>query len=626
MTAGPQVVAADARNDVRALVGGLRALRRPGALDRAFWLAFADAAVRLCRGVAGVVAVRGPGGWTTLVDHAEGPGAAPPTPDRAAALMERAAANGFAFERPGGGEGVVVAVLLDPWQAGTAPAAVCLVALPIHGALAPNEALIRLQLAADVPAARSAAPTPVAGTDTAAATMAAVLDVLVVALDQRSFKGAAVALCNEVAARFDCSSVALGWRRGPYVRTVAMSHVGKFERRTEAVRDLEAAMEEAVDQGGAIVWPRPADDDPAKAAVPPVTRAHERLARQTGAAQLLSLPLDGDGRPAAVLVCERPDRPFDDADLRALHLIAGRTAGVLGDLHRRDRWIGARALDRAGEAVRRLLGVERVAPRLVGVAVLAAVAVAALGTWEYRVEAPATVKTDHLAWLPAPFDGYIEGVAVRVGDTVAAGQTLLSLDRTDLLLRETEASADIVRFGRTAEKARAQLALSDMRIAEAQEQQARAQLDRVRFNLRQATLASPIDGVVVEGDRKELLGAPVRKGEVLFKVARLEGLFLELAVAERDVAEIAPGATGRFAFLSRPDTVLPIVVDRIDPVAQVKPEVGNVFVVRARVEGPVPAWARPGMSGLAKIDVDTRPLWWVLGHRTIEVLRIQLWW
>ena len=164
-----------------------------------------------------------------------------------------------------------------------------------------------------------------------------------------------------------------------------------------------------------------------------------------------------------------------------------------------------------------------------------------------------------------------------------------------------------------------------MRIARALADQAKAQLDLVRYHLSHAKLRAPLTGIVVEGDLKELLGAPVKKGDVLFKVARIEKMYAELEIDERDVHEVATQASGEIAFVSRPNLKFPIRVERLDPIALTREE-GNVFLVRGVLSEEVARWWRPGMSGVAKINVDKRNVLWILTHRTMDFLRIFLWW
>src|SRR5207249_11584189 len=122
---------------------------------------------------------------------------------------------------------------------------------------------------------------------------------------------------------------------------------------------------------------------------------------------------------------------------------------------------------------------------------------------------------------------YIEKVFVRAGDPVEQGGALLALKTVELKLEEASAFADGTRYQREAEKARAGKALADMRIAEALTEQAKARLDLIRYHIANATIRSPFAGVVVEGDLRERIAAPVKQGDALYKVARTDTLYAE---------------------------------------------------------------------------------------------------
>ncbi len=66
-----------------------------------------------------------------------------------------------------------------------------------------------------------------------------------------------------------------------------------------------------------------------------------------------------------------------------------------------------------------------------------------------------------------------------------------------------------------------------MRIADALALQAQARLDLVQYRLENATVKAAFDGIVVEGDLRERIAAPVKQGDALFKVARLDTLYAE---------------------------------------------------------------------------------------------------
>jgi len=444
------------------------------------------------------------------------------------------------------------------------------------------------------------------------------LDVMVLLNEQKRYLASAMTLCNEVASRYRCERVSLGWLEGEYIRLQAMSHMEKFEKKMDAVQSLEAAMEEAFDQDEEIVWPREEKSTT-------VTRDHESFSREQASQYLVSVPLRLDGEPVAVLTCERSNEPFSEGVIRGLRLLCDQAVRRLGDLKEQDRWFGARLMSAAREALGRLVGVEHTFARLIGLLLCAALAFLLFGTWSYRVEAPFILKTDDVTYLPAPFDGYIDEVHVKVGDLIEEGELLLSLDTRELLLEESTAIANQNRYVRESDKALADKALGEMRIAQALADQAKAQLDLVRYRLNHAEIRSPFTGIIVEGDLRELLGAPTRQGDVLFKVSRLEEMYAELEVEETDVHEVAKQASGEIAFVSRPDLKFPIQVERLDPVALTREE-RNVFLVRGVLTGEVADWWRPGMSGVAKINVGKRNILWILTHRTVDFLRMFFWW
>jgi hypothetical protein len=143
--------------------------------------------------------------------------------------------------------------------------------------------------------------------------------------------------------------------------------------------------------------------------------------------------------------------------------------------------------------------------------------------------------------------------------------------------------------------------------------------------LRRAKLTAPAAGYVVEGDLRQRVGAPVRQGDVLFRVSGLDASYVEARVSERDVGEIQLGGTGEIAFASQPKLKFPLRVVLIEPVA-VTDELGNVFVVRCAIESGPESWWRPGMSGVAKLDGERHTFFWIFFRRTVDFLRLLLWW
>lgn len=433
------------------------------------------------------------------------------------------------------------------------------------------------------------------------------------------FMGAAMSFCNELAARYQCDRVGLGsLEKNTYVRVQALSHAEKFERKMEAVHRLEAAMEEALDQDQEILWPRPEDSAA-------VTRDHEAYAAVQGTRFLSTIPLRVDGRNAFAVTFERSTEPFGEQELRVIQISCDACARRLSDLKLRDRWFGARFAAWLREKLSSALGVEHTWVKLLVVVVCVALGVLLFGKGTYRVEAPFSVVTDEMAYVPAPFEGHVEKVLTRVGRRVGRGDTLLLFDTRALRLEEISTVADLSRYLREVEKARSARELAEMQINQALADQAQARLDTIRLRLEQGSITAPMPGYVVEGDLEEMVGAPVKQGDVLFKIVQIEKMYVEIKVDEAEFHELEDGMKGEIAFNSQPRLKFPIQVRRIVPVAESGPE-GNTFTVQAGFTGEKGEWWRPGMAGIAKLDVARRNLLWIFTHRAMDRVRMWIWW
>lgn len=612
--------AADQFSEALQKLAGLRRFSGPPGL---FWQSYLDALVALTEGRFGLVTRKREGevsAWRRVVAspaNLSGEGLKGFLAG-VESLCEAAMARGEALapvSGPGNDREVGIAVRLEAGRASERWVVVIL----LHGAAAEHaaEALKRLRLANGLPAdvqhyqAANRAPG-------AMAHAASVLDLVILLDGHRKFVAIAMAFVNELAGRHLCDRVSVGWAERNQVKLQALSHSDRFEKKMEAVKELELAMEETFDQDEEIYWP-PLEGETL------ITRDHGKFAEAQSAKHLCSLPLRIGGKPVGVVLLERQTEAFLEDEIRQLRLTCDLAAPRLADLKKRDRWFGVRWAEDLRERSARLVGPEHTWAKVLAILGAVALAVLFFGGRTYRVEAPFILRTENVAYLSAPFNGFIAEVDAEAGGRFVRGQRLLALDTRDLLLEEAAAVADLARYRREEEKARADGELAGMRISAAQGEQARVRLEAVRYRLAQAEIVSPFDAFVVEGDLKKRLGAPVRQGDVLFKVARLDRLYVECKADERDVHELRPGAAVEIAFASRPKEKFPAIVKLIEPVA-VTAEQANVFVVRCELRQEPGDWWRPGMTGVAKVEAGHRTFAWILFHRTIDFLRLFFWW
>jgi len=247
----------------------------------------------------------------------------------------------------------------------------------------------------------------------------------------------------------------------------------------------------------------------------------------------------------------------------------------------------------------------------------------ALATGDFRISADATLEGSVQRSVVAPIAGYVAEARVRAGDVVEEGQLLARLDERDLKLERLKRVGEWEQRRRALRKSQAAHERTEVMILDSQIDQAKAQIALLDAQLDRIRLVAPFGGVVVSGDLSQSLGSPVERGAVLFEIAPLDSYRVILSIDERDVAEVTPGQTGTLALAGLPADRLALTIEKLTPAATAA-DGRNRFRVEARLEDRAPA-LRPGMQGVAKIDVGQRRLVWVWTHALVDWLRLWAW-
>ena len=610
-SAGLTPLPGGARADAEAVLAQLRALRAADR-DDSFELLLVDGVTALCRATGGMLlrlpraAAIGADVQAEVrvrqgLDEADVPELLSWAQDVAGRALER----GFATESRGGSNLLVVRVT------GLGAPTLLLLDIPSRERGQINELVLRARLVADL-------ATPGGGSGGGDALLNA-LEIVVDVMRERRFGAAALARVNGIAAHLGAAAVALGWQDVDYVRVQAISHLDRFERKTENVQLLEAAFEEALDQRADIAFP---GEDASL-----VTVATERLQRGLGYESVHSMPLrtSGETLDVVLLVAGTPDA-LDPSRLERVSFALQLLLPWLDNLRRSDRPFHERWLASARDAIGGVVGLDNVGRKVVAIILAGVLLFVLLGTWPHRIEASAELRTDSTRIVSAPYDSFLEDVLVTSGDEIAAGATLGRLDVQDLYLQESEVRADIRRYEAEADRARADGLLADVEIAMARRAQSLARLERVLYLLEQSEIRAPFTGIVVEGERSELLGRPVQQGDRIFRLARVEGLYAVVRVPERDIRFVEGAGRGELRLLSQPDRTVRFSIDTLIPVAQVEGQSGNFFLLKVSLDSAPEEWWRPGMAGMARIDAGRANIAWLLTHRLLDTLRTRFWW
>jgi RND family efflux transporter MFP subunit len=242
----------------------------------------------------------------------------------------------------------------------------------------------------------------------------------------------------------------------------------------------------------------------------------------------------------------------------------------------------------------------------------------------YQVTSDARLQGAYKNLLVSPQEGFLGEITSRPGDLVKKGQVLAKLADEDLQLEHQKIASQLQQYQQEYDNALANGNRVQAAIANAQIDQASAQLQLNEQQMLRTQLIAPNDGVIVSDDISQNLGAPVKQGQVLFEIAAAKGYLVQLYVDERDIANIQLNQTGTVKLASLPNEPLHFSVVTITPISQVK-DGRNYFRVEGRLVNES-AILRPGMTGTGKITAGYHALGWVWFHDVWHWLMLKFWW
>jgi hypothetical protein len=467
--------------------------------------------------------------------------------------------------------------------------------------------------------AQAALPTP------ASTQSESLLKLVQLGLESAQLDQTAVLLASEMATMFACDRVWLGVVQRRFSKVLGLSHGTNLGQKKAVIRLVAAAMDESVDQAATIACPQDPEHHPR------ISLANAELVRVArGSSFVLTVPMFVAGRAVGAATFERAQGgSFDSAEIQKIEA-AVMALAPLWDLRVRYQ---PSTFGLWGERIRSWF----VTARERSPWFLPAISLVSLGlftlilnsNWTHEISVPTRLEGQTQRAVVAPVDGFLKTVHVRAGDLVKKDQLMLELSDEDLRLEQRRLQTEVARqessFAEAqAKQDRAQLVIATAHIAESQ-----AQLDLVEQQLVRTQLRAPFDAQIIQGDLIERLGAPLKRGDLLLTLTPSRELRVMLEVDERDVGQLKVGTRGVFKLSALPEKDFELVVERVMPVA--KPETGrNLFLAEARMttaSGQTSGMSalRPGLQGLARLDAGQRPLYWLVGHRISDWLRLKWW-
>lgn len=432
----------------------------------------------------------------------------------------------------------------------------------------------------------------------------------------------AFALTNSLRAKLGLEQVVLGTVTHGRVRILSISGLDDINRRSPGVVQIRAAMEECLDFNEPIVCQHDRGLGAEK-----LTRGH-RLHRQWhGAAAgdgVGTIPLRDGGRYVGVLGLRwRGDQILSQQRIDEIVKIIEPYAATLQLVQRARRGLLRHAWDSLGAGCAACTRPGRLGTKLLALLTLAGLAWFCFGELDYRPTVPARIVPAQQRHLVTPFEGMLVEALVTAGDFAHKGDVLCRFDTRDLELQRAELRAQLAVCERERMRAMAENRPVEAKLAEANQHLVQARLEIIELRMGLATIRAPYDGIVIRGDLRTDIGRVFVQGAPLFEIAPLNQWKLELDAPESIVSGLRVAAVGRFASYARPESTQPFAITRLCPSAEVR-DGNNVYVAEACFEC-ADRWLRPGMEGVAKIEMGSRKVWWVTLHSMIDYVRLHYW-
>jgi multidrug resistance efflux pump len=423
------------------------------------------------------------------------------------------------------------------------------------------------------------------------------------------------ALASSLRNKYGCDQVAIGFARRSRAKVVAVSGLDEVSERAEAVRLIADAMGESIDRRQTTVCQRGEHAG---------YRVHKRWHEQSGGVPVATVPLAaGEGGTLVAALRRAGDMPFRDEELEQVRSTVAPYAPAFEMLERANRSVVAHAHAETRKQLAEMIKPYGWFKKAAVLCMLAFAFWVAFGTLEHRVSTNAVVVPAEQRHIAAPFAGQLAAVLAAPGDEIVEGQVLASLDTSELVVERQQLLSEIEIARLNEDRAIADGLSADAALARAEGRRANARLREVHRRIELSTVRAPFTGRVVSGDLRGRIGETLPLGEPLFEIADTSAWTLEIEVPQRVAGDVSVGLAGEFATDARPESALAFSLER----PAVTPELRNgvsVYVAKASVVDPE-EWFKPGMEGVARVGLGSRPVWWIASHRVLDYLRMNFW-
>lgn len=437
--------------------------------------------------------------------------------------------------------------------------------------------------------------------------LAALMELVAKVTDAASLSTAALHVVNELQVFVGCRQVALGLKGKLTFGTklAAISGHTTFDRFSDVAKAYQSSCDETLMKGELGTWP-PLNPQSSIGML-----ALRKLVECQNVDAGTAVPLMHGTRTVGVLVLTGSHFLREDKLLGLLHAASPMLGSALQHASRSRLGL----FGRIGKA---FTGSKRTA-KLTMAAFVLATASLLMAPWPYTMKVPCKAEPKMRRLVGAPHDGIVESALIRSGNFVQENQILANMDSKEIRWEIATLTAEKHRYHKEYDKELADDNTSKAQIALIEVERIQRKLQLLEHREFNHAILAPISGMVLTGELEKLSGAPVRMGQVLFEVAQLDPLRIELEVPAIDYFYLKSGQEVSIRFEGFLSEDFQGVIASVRPRSEVR-DSSNVFVAELEIANP-DFRVRPGVQGYATITGDRFPIAWNLFHKTWEALR-----
>ena len=420
---------------------------------------------------------------------------------------------------------------------------------------------------------------------------------------------------NSIQQVFDCRIVTIGLKESTSnrLRLKSISGLGDFDPQSTLAQQIESALTESILHDSVTCYPPINVTDGVQSV------AHRRVTEMIGAEATVSVPLMNAQEEVvgAMLLCGSGQKLLPNEARIRLQACSMPVGSSIQAAIRQEGGFISRTARRTVQSVAGMKGIIAFIMMSVAIATL-------FFPMTYRVSCRCRLEPVSRQYCVAPYDGMVEQTFFRPGDLIEQGALVAQMDGREI-------NWDLA--GITAEYARANkeldVHLADQKVADAIQAELEARQLKTREHLldyrrKNMEIRSPTAGLVLSGSVDLRSNYPVQVGDLLYEVAPLERVRIQLAVPAEEIPHVETNQHVEIQIRGESDLQLSGNILRIRPQSESRYQ-QNVFIAEVEVDNPDQR-LRPGMEGEARINTGTRQLGWIIGHRAWDRAAMLLWW